>query len=89
METKENVLDELMVDWKDQILQMERWELGTPLFGVYPLKEGQRKMLLRALPRWINRKGIKTITRVVKEGEYKESDKELLNEVREWFLGSH
>lgn len=85
METKENGLD---VDWQDQILQMESY-LGKPLFGVYPLKEEQRKMLLRALPRWINHKGIKTITRVIKEGEYRESDKELLNEVRKRFLGSH
>lgn len=59
------------------------------LMGVYPLKEGQRKMLLGALPRWINQKGIRTITRVIREGEYKEEDKELLNEVRERYLGSY
>ena len=85
METKENGLD---IDWQDQILQMESYGL-EPLFGMYPLKEEQKEMLLRALPRWINHKGIKTITRVIKEGEYRESDKELLNEVRKRFLGSH
>ena len=67
-------------DWKDEILQMS---------GVYPLRGGQRDMLLRALPRWVNRTGIRTITRVLKEGEYREEDKELLNEVREGYLGSH
>ncbi len=85
METKENGWG----DWKDEILQMSEDRYSHALFGVYPLRGGQRDMLLRALPRWVNRKGIRTITRVLKEGEYREEDKELLNEVREGYLGSH
>lgn len=85
METKEWEWE----DWKDEILQMNGDGYENPLFGVYPLRGGQRDMLLRALPRWVNRRGIRTITRVLKEGEYREEDKELLNEVREWYLGSY
>ena len=85
METKELGWE----DWKDEILQMTGDGYSKALFGVYPLRGGQKDMLLRALPRWVNRRGIRTITRVLKEGEDKEGDKDLLNEVREWYLGSH
>ena len=86
METKEWEWE----DWKDEILHMTYGDgHSTALFGVYSLRGGQRDMLLKALPQWVNRRGIRTITRVLKEGEYKEEDKELLNEVREWYLGSH
>jgi hypothetical protein len=78
--------------WQRDILQMEDEEDSlwkSALLGTYSLKGGQRKMLTRALPRWINRKGIKTITRVLRDGEYGEGDKEILNEVRKWYLDSY
>jgi len=88
METKEKFGLEDFQQWQRDILLMEDEETSLWL-GTYSLKGGQRKMLTRALPRWINRKGIKTITRVLRDGEYGEGDKEILNEVRKWYLDSY
>ena len=96
METQ-NDLDDILKDldlqdWQKEILMVHKFDTSTLLEDVYELKKEQREMIEKVLypsdsnPFYIVEKYASILKRVLRRGEYLESDKEALNYVRECYI---